>query len=213
VPYCKGGVMAKNPQWRGSLAIWRRRVAEWIGRVNPDDLMSVDIFFDLRPVHGDGALATTLWHEGFDLAHGETGFAKVLAEAAGKTERGLNLFGGFRTRNGRLDLKKAGLFGIATLARALAVRHHVVERASPARLAAIRALDLGAERDLDALVEAQGTFLDLVLAQQIEDIEHGMPAGNTVAVKRLSRGERDRLRAALAAVAHLDELLRDLLFR
>jgi DNA polymerase-3 subunit epsilon/CBS domain-containing protein len=23
VPYCKGGVMAKNPQWRGSLATWR----------------------------------------------------------------------------------------------------------------------------------------------------------------------------------------------
>jgi CBS domain-containing protein len=213
VPYCKGGVMARSAQWRGSLATWRGRVAAWIASSRPDDLLSVDIFFDLRPVHGDPALANTLWREGFDLARGEIGFAKLLAESAGTGETGLGLFGGFRTRQGRIDLKKAGLFGIVTLARALAVRHHVVERATPARLAGLKALGIGAEEDLDALIEAQGTFLDLVLAQQIEDIENGMPATNTVAVKRLSRRDRDRLRAALRAVEHLDELTRSLLFR
>jgi CBS domain-containing protein len=213
VPYCKGGVMAKSPQWRGSLATWRRRVADWIGSSSPDDLMSVDIFFDLRAVHGDGALANTLWREGFDRARGEIEFAKLLAEAAGTSEPALGLFGGFRTRNGRLDLKKAGLFGIVTLARVLAVCHHVVERTTPARLAGIKALGLGAERDLDALIEAQGCFLDLVLAQQIEDIENGLPATNTVVVKRLSQSDRNRLRAALRAVEHLDDLTRNLLFR
>ena len=35
VPYCKGGVMAKNPQWRGSLATWRDRVADWIRHSQP----------------------------------------------------------------------------------------------------------------------------------------------------------------------------------
>ena len=53
VPYCKGGVMAKNPAWRGSARVWGERVAEWIGRSSPEDLLSVDIFFDLRVVHGD----------------------------------------------------------------------------------------------------------------------------------------------------------------
>ena len=213
VPYCKGGVMAKSPQWRGSLTTWRARVAAWIASARPGDLLSVDIFFDLRPVHGDLALANTLWREGFGLARGELGFAKLLAEAAGSYEKGLGLFGGFRTRHGRIDLKKAGLFGIVTLARVLAVCHHVVERATPARLAGLKARGVGAERDLDALIEAQGTFLDLVLAQQIEDIENGTPATNTVAVKRLSRRDRDRLRAALTAVEHLDDLTRSLLFR
>jgi DNA polymerase-3 subunit epsilon/CBS domain-containing protein len=213
VPYCKGGVMAKSPQWRGSLATWRARVAGWIASARPNALLSVDIFFDLQPVHGDLALANTLWREGFDLARGEFGFAKLLAEAAGANEQGLGLFGRFRTQQGRIDLKKAGLFGIVTLARTLAVCHHVVERATPARLAGIKALGVGAEGELDALIEAQGTFLDLVLAQQIEDIENGIPATNTVAVKRLSRHDRDRLRAALKAVEHLDDLTRSLLFR
>ena len=75
--------------------------------------------------------------------------------------RGLGLFGRFKTRQGRIDLKKAGLFGIVTAARVLAIRHHVVERSTPARLAGIKALGLGAASDLDALIEAQATFLDL----------------------------------------------------
>jgi CBS domain-containing protein len=213
VPYCSGGVMASNPQWRGSVATWRERVADWIRRSDPSDLMSVDIFFDLRAVHGDVRLATALWREGFALAHGEVGFAKLLAEAAGKTEPGLNLFGRIRTQGGRIDLKKAGLFGIVTLARLLAIRHHVVERATPARLAGIRALGIGADRDLDALVEAQRAFFELILDQQLDDIEHGLPATNLVVVKRLTRRDHDRLHAGLEAVQHLDDLGRDLLFR
>jgi DNA polymerase-3 subunit epsilon/CBS domain-containing protein len=213
VPYCKGGVMAKSPQWRGSLATWRDRIADWIHRSRPEDLLSVDIFFDMRPVHGDGALCVELWHEGFDAAQGNATFAKLLAEASGSVTPGLGLFGQFKTENGRLDLKRAGLFGIVSTARVLAVRHHVVERATPARLAGIKALGIGGERDLDALIEAQAVFLDLILAQQVADLERGTPPSNAIIVKTLSRKDRERLRTALEAVRHLDHLTRDLLFK
>ena len=134
VPYCKGGVMAKNPQWRGSLATWRERIAGWIAHSQPADLLAVDIFFDLRGVHGDGALADTLWRDAFDAARGQVGFAKALVEATGGSQNGLGLFGRIKTEQGRIDLKKHGLFGIVTAARALAICHHVVERSTPARL-------------------------------------------------------------------------------
>jgi CBS domain-containing protein len=185
VPYCKGGVMAKNPQWRGSLATWRERIGHWIGQSNPQSLLSVDIFFDMRPVHGDGRLCTTIWRDAFDAARGQLGFAKLLAEAAGG--------------------------GVST-ARALAIRHHVVERSTLARLAGIKALGIGAASDLDALIAAQETLLDLLLAQQTEDLERGRPPSNAVAVRRLSSRDRDRLRSALEAVGHIDEVMRGLLF-
>jgi DNA polymerase-3 subunit epsilon/CBS domain-containing protein len=213
VPYCKGGVMARNAQWRGSLATWRARVEGWIGRSNPADLLSVDIFFDLRAVYGATALGETLWRDAFAMARGEVGFAKLLAEAAGTVAPGLTLFGRLRTEGGRIDLKMAGLFGIVTTARVLAIRHHVVERATPERLKGIGALGIGSDADLGALIDAQGTFLDLILAQQIDDIAHGLPPSNRVAARPLSRRDRARLHTALAAVRHLDELTRALLFR
>jgi DNA polymerase-3 subunit epsilon/CBS domain-containing protein len=213
VPYCKGGVMAHNPQWRGSPETWRSRIGHWIERSRPDDLLSVDIFFDLRSVYGEARLANEVWRNGFDMARGQVGFAKLLAEAAGKVESSVGFFGGFRTTEGRLDLKKAGLFAIVTFARALAIRHHVVERSTPGRLNGLKALGLGAERDIDALVEAQRTLLELMLHQQIEDIDWGLPPSNAVLVKRLSRDKLTRLRAAIESVRHLDDLLQNLLFK
>jgi len=213
VPYCKGGVMAKNPQWRGSVATWSARIVNWIQHSNPRDLLSVDIFFDMLGVHGDIDLTGAIWREAYDAAKGQADFAKLLAETAGAITPGFTLFGRFKSDQGRIDLKKSGLFGIVSAARALAICHHVVEHSTPARIAGISALGLGDESDLEALVEAQGTFLDLLAAQQVEDIEHGVPPSNAVAIKRLSRRDRERLRFALDAVKHLDELTRDLLFR
>ena len=210
VPYCKGGVMARNPQWRGSMRTWLERIDGWIRRSNPQDLLSVDIFFDLRAVHADVAMADHVWRAGFDAVRGESAFAKLLAEAAGPMEAGFTWFGRFKTERGRIDLKRAGLFGIVTSARVLALRHHVVERSTRARLAGIKALGRG-ESDLEALVDAEAVFLDLILRQQIDDVEHGRPPSNAVAIERLSRRDRDRLRDALKSVEHLDELTRDLL--
>jgi DNA polymerase-3 subunit epsilon/CBS domain-containing protein len=212
VPYCPGGVMAKNPQWRGSLGAWRRRVADWIRRSNPQDLLTVDIFFDLQGVHGEIALADTLWRDAFAAAKGETAFAKLLVEASGPFPAGLNWFGGLLAKQGRIDLKKTGLFPIVSTARALAICHHVTKRSTPDRLAGIKALGIGMETDLDAVEEAHALLLDLILRQQIEDAEVGRPPSNAVEIRRLSRRDKERLRAALRTVRNLDTIARDLLF-
>ena len=107
----------------------------------------------------------------------------------------------------------AGLFGLVAAARAIAIRHHVMDRSTPARLGRVKELVHVSETDLDALGEAQGVFLDLIVSQQVEDIAHGTPPSNAVAVKRLSARDRDRLRVALEAVAAVDDLTRDLLFK
>jgi DNA polymerase-3 subunit epsilon/CBS domain-containing protein len=157
-------------------------------------------------------MANELWRTAFDAAAGNAGFAKLLAEAAGEVQPGLNFWGGFNTENGRIDLKMAGLFGIVTSARVLAICHHLLERSTPARLTAIARLDRGGAYDLDALAGAHALFLDFILMQQLADMRGGLPPSNKVAVKRLSREQRARLREALHAVRHLDALTHDLLF-
>ncbi|MEX0591278.1 MAG: DUF294 nucleotidyltransferase-like domain-containing protein, partial [Xanthobacteraceae bacterium] len=210
VPYCQGGVMAKNLPWRCSAALWRERIAEWITRSNPQDLLSVDIFFDFRAVHGDRALAESLWRDALDLAKGQIAFLKLLAEAAGPFDPPLGFFG-IKTDSGRVDLKRGGMFGIVAAARVLALRFHVAERATRARLEGVKALKVGAERDLDALIESHGVLLAAVLGQQLVDIAAGRPPSNKVEIRRLSRAEQEKLKAALKSLKNADEMVRDLL--
>ena len=212
MPYCKGGVMAKNAPWRGSVATWQHRIDHWIARSDPKDILSVDIFFDLRAVHGDGGLAVAVRQAAFAAAEGQVAFAKLLVEGI-SIPRSVKFLGGIRTEGGRIDLKRAGLFGVVSAARAMAIRHHVTDRSTPARLAGVKALLHVSETDLDALAEAHGVFLDLIVSQQVEDVAHGIPPSNAVSVNRLSTRDRDRLRAALEAVASVDELTRDVLFK
>lgn len=210
VPYCKGGVMAKNAAFRGSAATWRKRIAEWISRSNPQDLLSVDIFFDFRAVHGDGALAAALWQDAYAIAKDQIAFLKLLVEAAGSFEPPLGFFG-FKTQNGRVDLKIGGLFGIVATARILALRFHVTERSTRARLEGVKALRVGAERDLDAMIEAHGVLVDAILRQQLADIAVGRPPSSKVETRRLSRNEQENLKRALRSLKHADQMIRDLL--
>jgi DNA polymerase-3 subunit epsilon/CBS domain-containing protein len=211
IPYCKGGLMAKSPQWRGSVATWRARIDHWITRTDPRDLAAIDNFFDLRGVHGDGSITQELWREAFDKVEHDVAFAGLLADSVGPFETGFDVSGVFRSDQGRVDLKTFGISPIVAAARTLAVRHHVIERGTTARIAGLKALGIGDDRLLDAVAEAHSVLSDFVLAQQIDDIDHGIAPSNAVLLNRLDKRERDRLRAALKAVEPVEQLMRDML--
>ncbi|WP_292627991.1 putative nucleotidyltransferase substrate binding domain-containing protein, partial [Mesorhizobium sp.] len=83
------------------------------------DLLNVDIVYDLRPVHGDTTLAAQFIEYAYDRGQAEPVFAKLLGEQM-TTGNPFTVFGGFQLEDGRLDIKKHGLFPIVATARTLA---------------------------------------------------------------------------------------------
>jgi CBS domain-containing protein len=212
IPYCKGGVMASNAAWRGSVSDWQRRVATWIGRSSARDLLNVDIFFDLLPVAGASQLAQDVWRNAYAAAEGEVAFLKLLAESLAGFSPPFTLFGRLRTDAGRVDLKAAGLFPIVSSARLLSLRYGVLARDTSARLLGVRALDVGSDADIERLVAVHRLLVELILRQQIEDLAAGVPPSTRVAPARLSASRRSEMKEALADLRHLDTTVRDLLF-
>lgn len=211
IPYCTGGVMAMNAPWRGSVDLWRKRLSHWIGRAEPEDLLNVDIVFDLRPVHGDPGLGSDLFNEALSSAHAHPAFAKLLGERAGDFGSAFTIFGNIRSIDGRIDLKKYGLFPIVSVARALAIRHDVRRRSTHNRLEGLLALNLGEERSLRGLLDAQELFLALMLAQQSQDLHAGVPVSNRIALDRLTASQTDKLKAALRTVETIPSVFRALM--
>ena len=208
VPYCKGGVMARNPEWRKSVAGWKATIDDWVRRQRPQDLLNTDIFFDGVGVHGDVRLAETIWHHAYDRGAAARDFVKMLTLMSADWKAPLTIFGSIRSdEEGRVDLKKGGIMPIFTAARVLSIRHDVRVRATPARFEGVAAKGIGGPADIAALIEAHRTILGVMLRQQLADAASGIALSPRVELARLDSREQRTLREALGRVAIAADLV------
>ncbi len=216
IPFCKGGVMARNRAWRRRRAEWISQIAAWAATPRPEALMNADIFFDFAPVFVSDAkgqrLAVALDEEARAIARQELPFLRALGEAAASRGTPLTFLGRLRTDDqGRVDLKAGGLFPLVAGARVVALRYGIASRSTPERLsAAVKAANRG-EADAARLTAIHAFLTELILAQQIDDLEAGIRPSNRVNVRRLEAQKKAQLKDALAQVAALDSFVRDLL--
>ena len=208
VPYCKGGVMASKSAWRHSLAGWAQLLESWTRAPEPQKLLSIDIFYDFVPVAGDLALAERL-ADLARLAAMQPVLAGVMARQIASPSPPLGLFGGFRTQEGRLDLKLNGLYPLVAGARVLALADGRRERATLARLAAARAAGRLNDSDHDNWVADLQLFQELILRQQVADLAAGRAPGSKVALEGLAATRQAGLKAALKRVASTVDTVAD----
>lgn len=208
VPLCKGGVMARNTQWRLSVSAWRHQVERWLSRTDPADILNADIFFDAVGVYGDTGLVEDLRNDAIAAAAESEAFLKLMSLAATDTGSAFNWVRGFRTdERGRIDLKRLGVLPIFSAARTAALRHRIHERSTRARFAALRGDPAVPQRQLEALSEAHGLLMSAILRQQLADIESGTAPSSNVDPKALSALEQSRLKWALQQVNSVSDLL------
>jgi len=139
-PLCKGGVMASNPELCLTVDEWQQRFAHWIEQGAPQDLLAASIFFDLRPLAGNLALAQPLRQLIEHRAPQVPRFLKQLADNALHQRPPLNWRGGIASSklNGRsvIDLKLQGTALFVEAARLLALAQGLPALGTRARLAA-----------------------------------------------------------------------------
>jgi signal-transduction protein with cAMP-binding, CBS, and nucleotidyltransferase domain len=200
IPYCRGGVMAMNRSWRRTLPEWEAEVARWIREKKGEALLNVDIFFDLRAVAGDAALAETLQRHAVEAASRAPLFLRLLAANLDDVRTPLGFFGRFQTQAGRFDIKLGGLFPLVAAARVMSLRHRLAALATPDRLRGLVAAGAIGEPDAVSLGEAFELIMTVLLDQQIVDIEAGLKPSVRVDPRRLGARRRRRLREAFRSL-------------
>lgn len=208
IPYCKGGVMASRPDWRGRLEDWRVRLDGWVRKAEGEGLLNVDIFYDFAAVYGDRDVAGALRSHAMEAARSPKLLRMMASEIEGLSPP-LGLFGGLRTEEGRLDLKRSGLFPIVAGARIMALRLGTGATATRLRLAAARDAGAVVAEDCDRILEAQDLFMHLVLRQQIADLAAGRRPSPRIEVTALDRVAKARLKRALRTAAHAGKTAAD----
>ena len=209
LPYCKGGVMATNPQWRRTLARWEEQVDTWCRRAHADPLLDFDIFFDFRLGWGDPRLAAALREHVTMRTAGNEPFLRELYGANRDYGTALSWFGRFATERddpahrGKVNLKLHGTLPLVAAARLFALRDGVAETGTRERLAASHAAGVLSDAEHDDLTAARRTVCRLLLGRQLSDFRVGAPVSNFVDPNVLTPRRKRELRAALRAIERL----------
>jgi DNA polymerase-3 subunit epsilon/CBS domain-containing protein len=204
LPLCDGGVMASNPLWRGTVDQWRGRIDDWLVCARPNDLLNVDIFFDMSAVAGEATLGVDLHRSAVTAAAQQPTFLALLADSVVRMSSPLRPFGRFRTEAGRVELKRCGLLPLVNIARVMALQIGSVAHSTPDRLREVAASGRMATVDVERLLGIHWRLLTLILNQQLDDLQAGIRPSSRVALNALDRPTRKRLRIDLK---RLEEIL------
>lgn len=211
IPYCKGGVMSREARWCRSLSGWRKAISEWVKLSRPEDMLAVDIFFDLEPVWGDMRLAGQLGQAMTRKSLRRPDFLKLLAGNLANSGAGSTIFGGLRTEDGRFNMKLWMLLPMVETLRVLAISRGISKRSSIGRATALHQTGT-VTPEVSHLAEDIHFCLKLVLRQQIADISAGQEPGTKIDLSLLSDTEKQVLKTIKGRVGRLDTVLQDCLF-
>ncbi|MDX6749580.1 putative nucleotidyltransferase substrate binding domain-containing protein [Geminicoccaceae bacterium 1502E] len=213
-PLCRGGVMAINPVWRKTLGQWREQLLSWMRRRHESMLLSSDIFFDFRPVFGEGRMAGELRAFATVAAREHPRFLREMFAIQADHHAAIGLFGRLRLERaatehrGQLNLKLGGTLPLAEAVRLLALKEGVAATGTLTRIAALRAGGRLSADEAYALERAFAFITGQILRRQISDYQQHRPVGSFVDPRALAASERQELKAHLRAINEFRTRLR-----
>lgn len=205
---CPGRIMAGNPQWCLTPEEWRAKFAQWIDTGSPQALLHGSIFFDLRPLHGELALAGALRSWLLQHAARNPRFLHQMTVNALRNRPPLRLWGGFRYgADGLIDLKLNGTMPFVDAARIYSLAHGIDETNTAQRLAALASVVKIPQDEVAAWMAAYQHVQGQRLRVQGDALARGAPAGNHLAPAALNGFDRDVLKLALRQAGRLQARL------
>ncbi len=211
--FCKGGIMAKNPQWCQPLSAWKNSFFSWIRAVEPEDLLRSSIFFDFRCAYGKSELVDDLRTFLMDAVAERHFFLRHMAENAQHFKVPIGFFRNFivdskGAHRDSFDIKKA-MVPVVDFARIHALENGIWETNTQERLYRLHLLKkLGRDtyRELD---QAYSFLMQLRFARQTNAVmvEKARP-DNYINPKKLTGMEQTLLREVFSRISNMQKELR-----
>lgn len=212
-PYCNGGIMASNTQWRQPLSVWKGYFRDWIDNPDPQRLLHSSIFFDLDAVHGDEHCVEQLQDLIATRAAHNARFLAALARNALNRTPPLGLFRTFvMERDGKqvnvINLKRRGTAPMVDL-----IRVHALAAGSRAQNTFDRLDDIDAAKILpDGQAERLRHALEFIAITRIrfqaDDVRDDRPADNDIEPETVTADDRHHLKDAFQVLSNAQKFLR-----
>lgn len=199
--FCKGNIMAKNPQWCQPLSVWEKYFRNWINTPDPQNLLDATIFFDIRQVYGSELLVERLRFTISDQIKVRSGFLYHLALNAYNVKTQQISSGSIISdkNSDNVDLKIAVSL-IIMFVRTYALQYDVWCTNTIERLNALKEKQVLKENTADEIIYIYNFLMKLRFKNQIDLIENHMPLSNVLNTRSLLDFELNILKKALSQI-------------
>ncbi len=211
-PLCPGGIMARNPLFRKTLAQWRAQVDHLLRHPTDKAARWSNIVFDFATLYGDDRLVQALRRHLLDALRERPALLEYMAEHDAEGRPAIGPFNVLLTsrepgRRGRVDLKRNGLRIVCDAARILALSAGIGATHTGDRLDALVRHGLVSAHLASSVRTAYEELLDLLLSHQLEQVRQGAAPDSLVDPDRLSPEVKSTLRMAMRAARRFQDLL------
>ncbi len=202
--YCPGEAMARNPKWNQSLSTWKQMFGRWIATGTPQDLLSVNMFFDFRTVAGEPELALSLRSHIDGELRDHPSFFLHFAQNALLYKPPIGMFGKIMTGSGpdRPDSRtfsvKDAMMPLVNFARLYALRHEVERTSTLDRLDRLHESGVLSASSHAEFGATYSFLMGLRLRHQARLAARGLAPDNHVNPKDLNDLEEAMVKKALA---------------
>ncbi len=217
-PYCPDDTMAVNPKWCQPLSVWKKHYSSWLGLSAPDTVLRFQIFFDLRYLHGDEALAAELSDYVTAGLKDRKVFLQHLVSAMIKSKPSLGFFKTFLVdKDGeykdQLNLKECGIGPIVDIIRLFSFETGVHETSTLDRIEAMKGKHPIIDSMGDELAQAFEFILLLRTRHQAEQYEQGRVLDNYIDPAGLSSLDKRILKESFQVIGRVQAKAAELIAR
>lgn len=203
--YCKGGIMAKNPKWNKPLKVWKQYFKEWIINPEPQHLLEIAIFFDMKHSIGSSKILDELFKYVNSILKENPGFFNFMARVGMTYKTQLSFFGKIQTEaieehSKTVNVKNA-IRVIVNLVRLYAMKNGLSETNTIRRLKQLYELNVFSGQFYKDIVFSYEFLTILQLKTQVNSILQQSNPANYIDLSSLSSIEINLLKNVFSQVS------------
>lgn len=207
---CPGHMMASNPKWQVSLNRWAEYYQEWIIHPQPQFILEISVFLDIRFLYGSRQLVENLNQKLMTCVRGNHRFISVMVANSLRVNPPLDMFRQFvLAKDGEnrsvLNIKKQAVSLIVELARIYALVGGSRATDTAKRLKEAGELKVISPGSVKELTDAFAFINKVRFRHQQEASARGEPVTNYITPENLSQFERNHLKDAFRIISRYQE--------
>ncbi|UOQ42575.1 DUF294 nucleotidyltransferase-like domain-containing protein [Halobacillus salinarum] len=208
-PFCKGGIMAREPKWRHQLKEWYESIDHWIKKMDAEEIRDFTIFMDFRPIFGDFSLAYGLKKYVTERVKKSLNLHQLLMKDTLRFRVPVQPFGRISGvgKKRTLNIKKSAIMQIVNAIRIYSMKYGIEDINTVNRLDSLAESERFHPRDVENAKIALHRLMLVRLKENLRQLKDKEPLTNEIGLNHLKKDERRSLREALVIAKRLQQVL------